>query len=112
MEAPDKVCINKAFTDENKSDSNIFLTLLVPLQLISVNNETETEIVIWKNPRPSSPRFCRPIRIQFLHENTQATMNRINYIEEQRRTLISFKIIIDEKVVSVCYKLDDKWKSL
>jgi len=95
----------QAFTDETKSDSDIFLTSIVPLQLISVNHKNEKEIIVWKNPRPSSPRFCRPIRLQFLHENTQATKNEINYIEEQIKTLVPFKKIIDGKEISIRYNL-------
>lgn len=49
--------------DGSKSDSDVFFTSLVPLQIVSANNN----IVLWKNPWPSSPRFYRPISMQFLH---------------------------------------------
>lgn len=70
-----------------------------------MNYKTKTEIVVWKNPRPSSPRFCRPIRLQFLHENIQATTNEVNYIEEQIKALVPFEKIIGGKGISICYKL-------
>lgn len=41
--------------DGSKSDANIFLTSFVPLQLISENEVTNAKIIVWKNPRPSSP---------------------------------------------------------
>lgn len=89
--------------DGTKSDSNIFFTSLVPVQLLSVENDTE--IVVWKNPRPSSPRFCRPIRIQFLHENTKDTVIETDYIKDQESKLVSFKTTIGEKEIVVDYKL-------
>lgn len=90
--------------DGSKSDANVFFTSLVLLQLISIDETTKAEIVIWKNPRPS-PRFCRPIRIQFLHENAEATINETNYIKEQESKLVSFETIMDGKEITVSYKL-------
>lgn len=51
--------------DGSKSDANIFFTSLVPLELTSEDEATNIKINVWKNPRPSSPRFCRPIKIEF-----------------------------------------------
>lgn len=59
-------------------DANIFFTSVVPLQLKATDKVTNAITVIWKNPRPSSPRFCRPVKIQFVHENTEATVTEIN----------------------------------
>lgn len=89
--------------DESISDSNIFFTSLVPLQLISVNSKAE--IVVWKNPRPSSPRFCRPIKLQFIHENMQDTLKEVQYIKEQEKKLVPFQTILNGKNISVSYKL-------
>ena len=50
------------FTEIGKSDESIFYTSLVPLQLIHNNHETGKATTVWKNSRPSSPRFCRPIK--------------------------------------------------
>lgn len=50
------------FTNPDDSDANIFVTSLVPIQLIQGNpNSKENKIILWQNPRPSSTRFCRPI---------------------------------------------------
>ncbi|CAH1986018.1 unnamed protein product [Acanthoscelides obtectus] len=35
------------------------------------------------NPTPSSPRYCRPIRISFIKETTDTTNNEIKYIQNQ-----------------------------
>lgn len=91
--------------DGSKSDANIFFTSIVPLQLISTNQETNATLIVWKNPRPSSPRFCRPIRIPFFHENTEATFNEMDYIKQQESNLVSFESIIDGKEISVSFQL-------
>lgn len=91
--------------DGSKSDANIFFTSLVPLQLISVDQETKNTLVVWKNPRPSSPRFCRPIRIQFLHENTEATVSEMEFIKQQESQLVPYETVIDGKDITVSFKL-------
>lgn len=78
------------FTEDEISDENVFFTLFVPLQLVCKDSESNTEIVVWKNPRPSSPRFCRPIKLQFLHENVESTVNEIDDIEQQIESLVPF----------------------
>lgn len=57
------------FLDDTSSDANIFQSSMVPLQLICAINKK----VIWKNSTPSSPRFCRPIRIRFVKETQDVT---------------------------------------
>lgn len=46
------------------SDSNQFpFSSLVPLRLVAITDESTNNIVtLWENPRPSSTRFCRPIK--------------------------------------------------
>lgn len=93
------------FADENSSDEHVFFTSLVPLQLLSVDCESNSKIVIWKNPRPSSPRFCRPIRLQFLHETVQSTVNEMHYIEEQIKSLVPFNTIVDGQEILITYDM-------
>lgn len=90
------------FSEDGKSDESVFFTSFVPIKLVS---EMEmTEIVIWQNPRPSSPRFCRPIRLQFLHENVQTTMTEVTNIEEQIQRLEPYQTI-KEKPIFVTYSM-------
>lgn len=90
------------FIDTETCDDNIFLILLVPLQL---NSSKNADLIVWKNPRPSSPRFCRPIKIQFLKVTSQATINEVNLIKEEVKTLTSLKVEIAGKKISVNYQL-------
>lgn len=71
------------FEQTDDSDANIFFTSFVPLRLVSGDPNLKENIVIWKNPRPSSPRFCRPIRMRFVHETTEISVKEMEFIEEQ-----------------------------
>ncbi|XP_024875226.1 uncharacterized protein LOC112456728 [Temnothorax curvispinosus] len=93
------------FANENSSDEHVFLTSLVPLQLLFVDCKSDSKIVIWKNPRPSSPRFCRPIRLQFLHEDVQSIVNEMHHIEEQIKSLDPFNTVVDGKEISITYDM-------
>ena len=62
------------------TDSNIFQSCMVPLQVVCGKN---TKKIIWQNPTPSSPRYCRPIRIRFVKESTDTTNDEISYIRNQ-----------------------------
>jgi hypothetical protein len=89
------------FDDISKSDESIFFTSLVPLQLISTHDKT----IVWKNPRPSSSRFCRPIRIQFLHEDVETTVKEMKYVQEQENQVGPFQIIMNGKHITISYHL-------
>ena len=92
------------FNDENSSDTTVFFTSMAPLQLSAVN-ETKEEIVVWKNPKPSSSRFCRPIRLQFLKESADSTRKELEYMKKQINSLVIFNSVIDSKNVEIKYEL-------
>lgn len=59
---------------------------MVPLRLMCGTKS------IWTNPTPSSPRFCRPIRIRFVKESNDITNDEIKYIEQQAKELQKTKL--------------------
>lgn len=59
------------FENISESDANIFQSSLVPLRLET--NANEQNRTLWQNPVPSSPSYCRPIRIRFIHETKDVT---------------------------------------
>ncbi|CAG9557930.1 unnamed protein product [Danaus chrysippus] len=78
------------FLDSSHDDSHIFQSSLVPLRLQShIGNKMKT---LWQNPTPSSTRFCRPIRIRFLHETVDITNDEIKYVEDQTKQLVRTEI--------------------
>lgn len=48
--------------DGTASDSHIFATSIVPINIVVGGK------ILFENPRPSSTRFCRPLRLQFAKE--------------------------------------------
>lgn len=66
------------FETDILQNENIFVTSLVPLRLI----DSATNYVIWKNPRPSSTKFCRPLRLQWIHESKEVSKEEEQYINK------------------------------
>lgn len=92
--------------DENDvSDESIFFTSLVPLQLVHRDSATKETTVVWKNPRPSSPRYCRPIKIQCARESVDLTKKTTNDVEQQIKDLNPFETTVDGQTVCVKYNL-------
>lgn len=76
------------FENEPDTDANIFQSSVVPLQLIFGHEKK----ILWQNPIPSSPRYCRPIRIRFVKETSDITQEEIDYITTQIEALSSTDI--------------------
>ena len=91
--------------DGTKTDANMFVTSLVPLQLVFANAIDNYNVVLWKNPRPSSPRFCRPIKLQFLDETAESTRAEVDYIKDQEKILLPFQTVFVGKQINVSYEI-------
>lgn len=48
----------------NMGETNMFATFICPIKLVAMG----TNNVMWQNPTPSSPVYCRPLRLQFIKE--------------------------------------------
>lgn len=73
----------QCFSDSTLGDSNLFVTSYVPLQLVLPAENEANSAVLWKNPRPSSTRYCRPIRLQYLKETTAVSLQEEAYFKEK-----------------------------
>jgi hypothetical protein len=71
----------KQRSSEDVSDSGIFDTSVVPLQLYSTKT-SGGRIILWQNPRPSSVRYCRHIRMQFKQETAEFAQEEISIVEK------------------------------
>ncbi|KAF0291308.1 hypothetical protein FJT64_010548 [Amphibalanus amphitrite] len=58
-------------------DGQVFHTSLVPLQLLHGNN------VIWQNRTPSSTRFCRPLKLEYMRETKEINVSEDAYWKDQ-----------------------------
>lgn len=77
--------------NDTDSDSNIFQSCFVPLQLVCGDSN---EKVLWNNPTPSSPRFCRPIRFRFIKETNDVTEEEIRYVKNAISSLVPTEVDI------------------
>jgi hypothetical protein len=91
---------------EGVSDSDIFITSVVPLQLYSTKI-SGVEIILWQNPKPSSVRYCRPIRKQFKKETAELAKEEISIVEESIKKLETTVITLEEQnsVISASHKM-------
>lgn len=82
------------FDNDADSDGHIFLSSFVPIQIVCGKDKKK---VIWQNPTPSSPKYCRPIRFRFLKENTDVTKEEISFVEESAQSLVATEVILNGK---------------
>ena len=74
------------FTEENGDsidNSNIYVSSLVPLKLVTVAENGTVSKILWVNDKPSSPMYCRPISIKFAKETTELIRREQKNLEEQ-----------------------------
>lgn len=91
----------KQKTEESYSDSSIFCISLVPIQLNSILLEN---VIVWSNCRPSSTRYCRPIKFEYAKETDLYIKNQVAYIQNQIQDLLPSNIIIH----GINYKVNHK----
>lgn len=83
---------HQKYLESHESDDKfIFMKCLVPLQL-SFNQK-----VLWKNPCPSSPRYSRPLKIEFQKESDELVRIEKDITDTQIKNLHGSNITIDNK---------------
>lgn len=97
----------QTFSDSNIEDGSLFVTSYCPLQLICKSNTSDPDQIVWKNPRPSSTRFCRPIRFQFVKESKELSVQEEAYFKDKINNLqpSSFTFNNCELKVTHCLQL-------
>ena len=63
-----------------------FVTCMVPLQ-ISGQAEDNEEVIVWKNDKPSSSFYCRPIRFKYIKETSEVLVEEEKLVKEAIRQL-------------------------
>lgn len=92
----------KTETDINGvyNDADLFLITLVPIYLRNLN-EGKQEI-LWENPRPSSTRFCRPLKLIYKKESRELVVSEIENVQKQINELIPLQIRLEEDRIVEC----------
>lgn len=76
---------------------------IVPLQLRILTDEIN--YIIWENPRPSSTRFCRPIKYLFKKETKESTKEEVEDIEMQIDKLLATNVTHNGINLNIQHKL-------
>jgi len=85
----------QTFLNPSDSDANLFQSSLVPLRLIcTLNNK-----IVWHNATPSSPRYCRPMRIRFTKESTDTIKEEVSYFTSKIAKLEATRIHGSKEIV-------------
>ncbi|GBP65579.1 hypothetical protein EVAR_87555_1 [Eumeta japonica] len=89
--------------EEGQPDTSLLAACPVPLRLHTTNGTR----IIWNNPRPSSTRFCQPIKLVFEKETTELAKKEIENIERQIADLQPTFMKVNEKkvIVTHCMKM-------
>jgi hypothetical protein len=91
----------ETFQNDSDSDAYILQSSFIPLQLICGRNNK----LIWQIPTPSSPRYCRPMRIRYVKESSDITNDEINYLQSATSSLHDTKVTMADKYFSVKHTL-------
>lgn len=80
-------------------DESVFIISFVPLEISSKND------ILWKNERPSSVRYCRPIKFQFIKETSVNTRKEYNLYMKKISELVPTTVTIGENTYNVSYDM-------
>lgn len=97
---------NQKYANNNaptkKSDANLFATTMVPLRMTTLD---DLKSIVWNNATPQSPRWCRPLRLQFEKETDEITLKEKESVENEIAALIPFIVTIAGIKVTVLFKM-------
>lgn len=92
------------FEEPEHSDANLFMCSIVPLQMNLIIKQGEDQVV-WKNPHPSSTRYCRPIKFEYVKETPQIIRQEKSQIENEIETLKPTQIALNGKTIKIYHDL-------
>lgn len=95
----------QSFSDSKIEDGSLIVTSYAPLQLICKSTTSDSDKIIWKNPRSSSTRFCRPIRFQFAKETKQLSVLEEEHFKKAISNLNPTVVNIDTRSFEVSHSL-------
>lgn len=84
-------------------DSHLLMTCFVPLQLFCGDGESKE--ILWHNPTPSSTRYCRPIKLEFVKETYEIIRKEEFHVSDQISKLMPTIIHTTVGEIKVHHKL-------
>jgi hypothetical protein len=77
----------KQIQPDGFSDRYMFMVSMVPITIRSIEPTTSTFSTVWKNPRPCSTRYCRPIMFEYAKETSEKIKEEVTLMENQIKIL-------------------------
>jgi hypothetical protein len=77
----------------------------VPLRLTGVIKVLNTQVILWENPRPSSTRYCRPLKFLYAKETKEVTKTEVGRVEKEIMELKSVELNINNSVLCINYTM-------
>ena len=84
------------FAQTEASGAKLFLTSFVPLGL-QRSDADSSRLTYWRNPKPSSTRFCRPIKFEFVKESSSVILAEVARVREEIANLRETEISVRGK---------------
>lgn len=94
----------QAFHGSQASDSAVFITSIVPLRLVC-DPDGRNQKIVWQNPRPSSTRYCRPLKIAFMKESSEVSVAEKNRVDTEIQQLQNSELNFHGRFISVSHKM-------
>lgn len=97
---------NQSFRNVEKNmnidDENLLATTLIPLRLRLLNRSNE---ILWNNKMSQSPRFCRPKKLQYVHETRDVILTEKQALEDEIRNLQTYEIVSEKGRIRIHFRL-------
>ncbi|KAL4104318.1 hypothetical protein QTP88_019619 [Uroleucon formosanum] len=87
------------------TDNSIVLFCIVPLRLTGVIKVSNTRVILWENPTPSSTRYCRPLKFLYAKETKEVTKTEVGRVENEIMELKSVELNINNSVLCINYTM-------
>lgn len=75
------------------------------LRLTGVTKVSNTQVVLWENPTPSSTRYCRPLKFLYAKETKEVTKTEVGRVEKEIMELKSVELNINNSVLCINYTM-------
>ncbi|XP_065675857.1 uncharacterized protein LOC136092067 [Hydra vulgaris] len=82
-----------------KKEESLFITCLAPLELSGFCNNKK--VLLWRNEKPSSTAYCRPIRFSFQNESKAVVIEEAKYLESEIKKCGVFNFTFNGKELVV-----------
>lgn len=83
------------------NDQSLFATTVIPLRLIAADGET----ILWNNNTPQSTRYCRPLKLQFVGEDTEVVLGEKEDVQSEIDLLSNFAGYSAMNEIDIVYSL-------